>query len=630
MCGIIGLATLHGSHLSLNDHAFRGLRDRLAHRGPDGAGFWRDNHTMLGHRLLAIVDPAHGEQPWHTGTPGHPDHQVLTYNGEIYNHKQLRRELESLGHHFTTGCDTETVATALAHWGIKDALTRFRGMFALALYEPHSRTLTLARDPLGIKPLYYTVIQTPQGSELLFSSEIPAILAHPHCPHEPDWVTVSAYLSTIRTTLGSRTMYEGISVIQPGEMVTLNLNTDSLHPHAQTWYEQPTAPDLPSLEEAVSQTQSIIQDSVSAHLQSDVPVCALLSGGLDSSITAQLASHEIEDLRTWCAGAPDTGDNDDFPHAREMAKHLGTHHEEAIITREDFLERWPWMIDQLGVPLSTPNEVAIYTVASALSKHAKVTISGEGADELFAGYGQALALFQNYHPDDPLTTPEACFLNTISWIPPTTKSRVLHPEVYEAAERDNILQEEVRRVGFAHHSPANTPDITPFLHAHRHFNLTGLLGRLDTATMLASVEGRTPFADAPVASFAESLPAHYHFASSPENIAGQIGKHGSSDPFLTKRLLRCAFQHNLPDSILTRPKASFPLPFRSWMKDQLHLPLQSSLARATFTEESLLRIAASGQSDAGSSPDWAACWPILNLTHWLESRWGSQSQRLAA
>ena len=196
MCGILGIVTTENRRLSLDEPAICRLRDTLTRRGPDDAGLWMNHHVALAHRRLAILDPEHGAQPMMLGTPGNDDHYVITYNGEIYNHLDLRRELIEIGHRFETNCDTETVLHAFAEWG-EAAFTRFRGMFALAVYHPSSQTLTLARDPIGIKPMYYASVDSPRGQEFIFASEPIAILAHPQMHKRPDWAVVSSYLSTI-------------------------------------------------------------------------------------------------------------------------------------------------------------------------------------------------------------------------------------------------------------------------------------------------------------------------------------------------------------------------------------------------------------------------------------------------
>lgn len=615
MCGILGTATSSHSRLALNKLALTRLRDMLTHRGPDAAGFWQNNHVALTHRRLAIIDPEHGQQPFHVGAPNTPGHVAISYNGEIYNHLELRKELQKLGHTFQTTCDTETVAHAFAQWG-KDAFHRFRGMFAIAAYNHDDDTLTLARDPLGIKPLYYALIQAPHGTEIAFASEPPPILAHPYMPLQPDWVTVSSYMTTIRTTLGRRTMYEGLKTLLPGEIVTANLQEQTPR-FASEFQKQHTAQPIHNLREATEQTKNLITDSVNAHLLADVPTCTLLSGGIDSSIISAIAVDKNPQLHTYCSGAYGPENGEDFHYAKTVAKHINTQHTEAPVTDQTFAQLWPWMIQQLGVPLSTPNEVAIYTVAQALSPHAKVALSGEGADELFAGYDAPLIDFANYiaNPFDEAgnaITPAAHYLQQTSWIPIALKPQIFNPDVFTKIDDDMPLIEETHKLFQLQGD--DELSMRSCLRAQQHFNLTGLLSRLDTATMLASVEGRTPFADAHVAAFAQAQTFDHHFAAQTTD----------NKPTRSKRLLRDAFANRLPQSVTTRPKASFPLPFQSWMSSQSESLATSSVAAQVFHPQVIAQVI------ADPATHWTAAWPMINLSIWLEQNWGAQAQGAAA
>ncbi len=610
MCGIVGVAVARGRLPSVGEAALARMRERLAHRGPDEAGLQFAGNVAFAHRRLSILDPAHGSQPMSLCDAAGRLRSLLTYNGEIYNHLELRRELERRGERFTTNCDTETLLRLLAREGAA-ALPRLRGMYAFALADLNRQELLLARDPLGVKPLYFARVHTGGGAELIFASEPTAILAHPRMTVEPDWVTASAYLSTIRTTLGERSLFAGVSVLQPGELLTCDLRDPHLPCRVEQHWSEPAADaEHLSYEEAVAQGRRVLTDSVEAHLLSDVPLCALLSGGLDSTITTTLARPHVADLRTYCAGAIDDQTSEDFAFARGAAERLNTQHTEVGVTSEYFAQRWPWMIERLGVPLSTPNEVAIYAVAAALSADAKVTISGEGADELFAGYEPPLLAARRYlqHPFDeggsPLGPAEA-LLQTISWIPRQMRAVVLREPLLAETHDDETLTREVERQ-FAQ-AGDGTRSLEAHLRVQRRMNLTGLLGRLDTATMLASVEGRTPFADRLVADFAARLPISFKFQAADESPGGVAR---------SKRVLRDAFADVLPVSIRERPKASFPLPFQSWLADQAAV-LETSLAREVFTDAArqTLRFAANEQ--------WILGWPILNLALWLERWWGN-------
>jgi asparagine synthase (glutamine-hydrolysing) len=508
MCGILGILGPRGRVIGIDDAAVIRMRDRMAHRGPDGAGLWRNGNAILAHRRLAVIDRSEAAgQPMLSGDGRY----AIVYNGELYNDAELREELGRAGAaQFRTSSDTETVLAVLARWG-PAGLSRLRGMYALGFYDTREGTLLIARDPLGIKPLYYRSGALADGSSLVFASEIPAILAHPEVSARPDLVGVSGYLTTIRTVLGERTMFEGVRTLRPGQAILFDASGDEV-------VSRPVGTGRRA-GHAGADAAAVMRDSVERHLRSDVPICCLLSGGLDSSIVAAVAMARLGELRTYCSGTPGPS-GEDFAFARLVAEKLGTIHTEAPVSREMFRERWPEMVSRLGVPLSTPNEVAINEVARTLRGQGNiVALSGEGADELFAGYDVPMldaARFEGLLPRDEkrdaawnlpeVTHPGEFQLYSNAWVSPKAKSAVLREEVWRALEEDHAVKEFYR--GEFEAVAGERGDESPLqahLRFHRRINLAGLLQRLDTATMLASVEGRTPFADREVMEFAEGL-----------------------------------------------------------------------------------------------------------------------------
>lgn len=619
MCGVLGIVATVNRKLSVDEQTITNMRDLMKHRGPDGEGLWQNHHVAFAHRRLSILDLEHGQQPFHLGSPNSSSHQVLSFNGEIYNHLALRKEMQELGIQFETHSDTETLAKAWACWG-QDALAKLRGMFAFAVYEAKTQQVTLVRDAMGIKPLYYSVAHTQQGSEVVFASEPLSVLSHPSISVQPDWVTVSSYLTTIRTTLGQRSMYEGVNVLQAGELIEIDLSGEAPHLSSRFWYQGTTESKVVTLEEAIHETRSLITDSIDTHLISDVTNATLLSGGLDSTIITSVTMDSTPDLRTWCTGAIPTSadniENGDVEHALKVSEIFGTNHETVPINHRQFNEVWPWMIKQTGLPLSTPNQVSIYQVAKKLSQHAKVAISGEGADEIFAGYDAQLKPFANYlrgvqQGGQPGQTPLDFYLQMTSWVPLQNKGNILNPAVMKEAHQDYVLIEELRQI-FISQNPEDY-GLAHMMMAQRHFNLTGLLERLDSSTMLAGVEGRTPFADVRVSEFADQLPMNYHFAMNP-----------AGDEAVSKQLLRRGFTDRVPEFVIKRPKASFPIPFQSWMADQARVMQNSSLSKDVFHNDALSLVANQ------PAQYWASAWPILNISLWLESMWGSQAARRAA
>ncbi|MFT7667940.1 MAG: asparagine synthase (glutamine-hydrolyzing) [Planctomycetota bacterium] len=569
----------------------------MVSRGPDGAGLLIEGNIALAHRRLAVIDTSEaGAQPMTT-----PDGRFhLLYNGELYNDAELRADLISVGAAvggFRGSCDTETVLWAFATWG-PEAFSRMRGMFSVAVYDTREQVLHLARDPLGIKPLYYHI----GNGELTFASEPKALLAHPKIDVMPNMPMASAYLSTLCTTLGRNTMFNDVWVLKPGERAEFDARTGEMR--SGDYYKPvEVSKDKMTSDEAADLVRGVLEDSVEKHLRSDVPLSALLSGGLDSTIICQTARESVRGLNTWCAGAQELGSaNTDFEFAREAASSMGAQHTEVAIDGDKFREDWPTLIERGGLPLSTPNEIAIHAVAKDMRKQGfVVTLSGEGADELFGGYELALQMAENfcYSPADKRSGGRFQ-LESSAWVAPHVKPHLLSSLAWGASNGDRLLNEQYdelykqceREVG-----EAGTP-----LDAHLRFlrknNLTGLLQRLDRSTMLASIEGRTPFADVAVAEVADSLPMNL-----------KLGGRG-------KQVLRDAWRGEIPESIVDRKKQSFALPFQNWVSELAWRLDTSPFAKMFFGDKMRREV----QLDA--KRHWQLAWPMLNLALWGDSWFG--------
>lgn len=635
MCGILGIATVRSRSVSVDDRAVERMRDLMARRGPDGAGLWRERNIVLAHRRLAVRDLSEaGRQPMviRVGQGAGEDGAAcaLVYNGELYNDAELRRELAGKGVCFRTACDAETVLHALAAWGV-GAFDRLRGMYSIGFYDGRTGTLLLGRDPLGIKPLYWSEARgdgSDGGGEIVFASEIPAILAHRGVKCRPDLVTVSSYLSTIRLVLGERTLFAGVRTVRPGQVLEVDLNGDEPRVTRHDGWSRERVGARGALwrigdgrrgeQDAGAKVRAAVIDSVDRHLHADVPICCLLSGGLDSSIIASVAAGRRQDMRTYCSGAaPDVTPSprratpgDDFSFARIMARRVGggSRHAEAPVGRALFRERWGWMVETMGLPLGTPNEVAINEVARALRADGQVVaLSGEGADELFAGYAGPMtdaATFVVSGRRDP----GRFQIDGAAWVPLAAKAAILNEDARRAVEGDAALVEfyESEFAGAGAEREDEHP-LQAHLRFHRRINLAGLLARLDTATMLEGVEGRTPLADIALCELAESLPMRDKFVP---------GAGGALERAETKRALRGAFAADLPPEIVSRPKASFPLPFQRWLGDSAGDLRGSGFARELFTKAAIETVAARPEEL------WSLAWPMINVAKWGERWWG--------
>ena len=595
MCGLLAIITHAQARPSIDAAATERMRDTLAHRGPDDAGLWSSSNAILAHRRLSVIDPTHaGAQPMAT-----PDARfVLIYNGELYNDPELREELAPRGVHPRSHCDTETLLHALSVWGV-DAAPRLRGMYAFCLLDTLEQTLLIGRDPLGIKPLYLHRRPHAGAAEIILASESQAILAHPGVRAAPDIPAISAYLSSIRPITGNRTPFAGIEALRPGEWRSYNLRDHGLPFEA---FDFSHLPHRQLAGEAQGLVRAALDESVRRHLRSDRPLCQLLSGGLDSSAIASLASPRVDAMLTFCAGAQADEPSDDFPNARLMASRLRSDHTETVITREQFAHGWPALVRAQALPMSTPNEVAIHEVALALRARGQVVaLSGEGADELLGGYGpplDAAGAFVAEHPGAALADAARFHALSNQWSPLDVKHALLREQHAEAADSDSLLLAEYERSfeSCLHACPGDDP-LQAHLRFHRRVNLPNLLRRLDSATMHASVEGRTPFADVEFAALAEALPMTDKFRA-------------GDDLLRTKRALRLAFLGDLPEQIATRPTARFPMPFQPWIADHAQTLRASPFARELFTAAAIETVAA---DPAGL---WQLAWPMMNVALW--------------
>ncbi|GAB5495033.1 MAG: N-acetylglutaminylglutamine amidotransferase [Phycisphaerales bacterium] len=587
MCGIL---TIIGQDPG-NEHVVR-MRDTMTHRGPDGAGLWRGTGLVMAHRRLAVIDTSeNGLQPMHSADGRH----ALVYNGELYNEPQLREAIGKADDSYRSHCDTETLIELLACSGVQ-GIDALRGMFAFVWADLTSRKVYACRDLLGVKPLYWA----RTGQSITIASEIPAILAHPEFPVRPDSVGISGYLTTARVELDDRTMFEGVHAVRPGEILAFDLDRPLVQPERFTL----NAP-LPRTPATPSEIRYAIEQSVLAHLRTDVPICTLLSGGLDSTIIASVAAPALPGLRTYCAGAD--SEAGDPSYARSVAAELGTQHTEAIVDRDSFLSMWQDSIGLQGLPMCTPNEVAIRTIARTLREDGcVVALTGEGADELFAGYEMPMRLAAE-HVQAGNAEPGKFQLLSNAWMPPEMKQAVLMPDLYRSLDGDAALFESFESL-YSIASTVASCELGAHLNFHRNVNLVGLLRRLDCATMLERVESRTPFADREVLSIALSIPLSENYDPNAEPVA-----------LRTKRALREAFQGRVSDEVIKREKASFPLPFQTWIADAADLLKTSSFARQLFTPAAIHTVA--------SDPTglWNLAWPMMNLAIWGDRWWGGSS-----
>lgn len=618
MCGIAGIVSLDPREL-VDQARVKRMRDALRHRGPDGEGLWAEGPVGLGHRRLAIVDVAGGHQPM-----ANEDETVwITYNGEIYNHAAIRHGLEARGHCYRTRSDTETIIHLYEEEGDR-CVERLQGMFAFAIWDRSRHRLLLARDRLGIKPLYYALTD----GELLFASEIKGLLASGGIRPAFNQAVLPEFLAT-RYVAGEDTFFKGIQALGPGRTLTWSPD-DGLS--QRRYWRLPAATDAGTggLRERAEEVRSRLESTVRSHLMSDVPLGLFLSGGIDSTgIAALMAPMLKEPIRTFAVGFHEP-EASELGYARLAASVVGAQHHEVVVKPESFLRELPRLIWHEDKPIAFPSSVALYFVSRLARDHVKVVLTGEGADELFLGYNwyRVTAWNQRLGQAYSVLTPSALrpqFDRLIKWLPrgarrytqrsflelPPGIRSLFHENfaTFPDALRAQLLRNRVLRDGdpYAKHlaryeeSPGEV--LGRMSRADLQTYLVELLTKQDRMSMAASIESRVPFLDHELVEHVVTLPDRF-------KVRG----------WTTKAVLRQALKSRVPRAILHRKKMGFPVPVGTWLRGPLQplldeLVLSSrALDRGLFAPD-LLRLLAR-EHQAGIADHGDRLWLLANLEIW--------------
>lgn len=573
MCGIAG-AFAYASHAIPSVPRLRQMGATIAHRGPDDVGYHVDERSRLGlvHRRLSIIDITSGHQPM-----ADSDGRCwIVFNGEIYNFPELRRELEQAGRCFRTKSDTEVILNLYLQYGIS-ALSRLNGIFAIAIYDGANRTLLLARDPFGVKPLYYH----DRGGTLVFGSELKAILAYEARTPDVDVDALDTFL-TYRFNPSPQTLFDGIFKLPPGTFLQVAL--DGTVQTAEYGVHTPPATVAISADEAVEEYDRLLRQAVRRQLLSDVPVGLFLSGGLDSAAIA-LCMQAVADrpIQTFSIGFEGRGDYNELADARRTAALIGTEHREALLTQDDYLDFFPKSFHFTEEPIAETTIPALWHVAHLAAADVKVVLAGQGADELLAGYrrylgvrwldpvapvlrlaGPALQLLPRSHglkraafaAAMPDRVSRLHALLTI--FTPRQKARLFTPAAW--ARVDHCDADALRRL---YTESAALPDmLRQALYIDTRFGLADdLLLFNDKMTMANSLEMRVPFLDRDLVRFVEALPASFKLR-------------GRSRKYLHKRWAT----RYLPRDIVHRKKRGFATPMDDWLQSNL-----APAARALLT-----------------------------------------------
>ncbi|HZT58802.1 MAG TPA: asparagine synthase (glutamine-hydrolyzing) [Pyrinomonadaceae bacterium] len=634
MCGINGIALSSRSRRELDVRALERMRDVIAHRGPDDAGLYVDGRVGLGHRRLSIVDVAAGHQPM-TNEDGR---LRVTYNGEIYNHADFRESLERKGHTYRTHCDTETILHLYEEKGAR-CVEDLRGMFAFAIWDARERELFIARDRLGVKPLYY--VHADDGS-LYFASEIKALFEAGAVKPELNHAALPDYLAN-HATSGEETLFRDVKRLLPGH--TMLWRDGELK--IEEFWDVHFAPEEARGEskngarrsdaDYVAEWSELFRESVRLRLMADVPLGMFLSGGIDSSAIAAVMSGMVgEPIKTFSVAFAEREANE-LEYARVVARAFKTDHHEVVVSPEDFFDALPRLVWHEDEPIAHPSSVALNFVSRLAARHVKVVLTGEGSDEMLAGYARYrktvynLALGARYHGLAPASlrsavagavsslpagskarqklsrtflclTPdiETIYFDNFSVFPRSMQAALLTPEAKEMAGTSDPYRAVTR---YLEKTDAETL-LGRLLYVDTKTYLHELLMKQDQMSMAASIESRVPFLDHRLVEHTARLPERMKLRG-----------------WTTKYILREAMEGVLPREILTRPKMGFPVPVGAWFRGRY----QSVVDEYVLSE----RAAARGLFDAAFVRDLVArhqrggenhserLWALVNFEMWM-------------
>src|SRR5579875_3880435 len=562
MCGICGIFNM-ASGESVPPALIEQMTHLIEHRGPDDQGAYFDGPTGLGFARLSIIDLSGGHQPMCNETGD----VWLVFNGEIWNYKQLRQELIEKGHQFRTNSDTETIIHAYEEFGV-DCVARLHGMFGFAIWDSPRRRLLLARDRAGKKPLYYTQV----NGDIVFASEIKSLLCHPRVKRVADTQALADFLS-VRYVPAPATLFAGIYKVPPGHWM---LCEDGKVRQQCYWdYTFGKTEERP-IEEYLEGIRQHVQRAVEERMMADVPVGAMLSGGVDSSIVtgvmSKLTSHKV---KTFAVGF-DHPDYSELPYARLVAQHFGTDHYELVVKSSDMAQYWPILTWHRDEPVSEPSDLGVYLVSKLARQHVKVVLSGEGGDELFAGYPKYVVdWIARYYHLLPAPIRNQIITPLLEHLPYSMRKlkmagRVMSepsPQrwmnwfgVFNGQLKNNLLSEQTKaRIdndasrAFQRWLALNPQrdDLSAMLYLDTKIWLPdNLLMKGDKMTMAASLEARIPLLDYKLIEYAASIPSNV-------KIKG----------FKAKYLLKRAYADFLPEPILTRKKMGFNVPIGQWFQE---------------------------------------------------------------
>jgi asparagine synthase (glutamine-hydrolysing) len=623
MCGICGIFYPDRTR-RVDRSTLASMNRQITHRGPDDEGLLVDGNVGIAMRRLSIIDVKSGHQPLSNETGD----VWIVYNGEVYNHQDSRKDMEARGHRYRTHSDTESIVHLYEEYG-RDCVQHLRGMFAFVIWDQRRRVLFGARDRLGIKPFYYR----RESGALIFGSEIKTLLAYPGVKAEFNRNLLGEYLA-FGYTSGADTMFRGIHKLMPGHWFELNETGDWCS--GQYWDLNVTQ-DEGSLPERhyIDMYRAGLEQAVSSHLMSDVPLGVFLSGGVDSSAVAALTKRIRQaPVETFSVGYEEAAFSE-LEYAQEVAAHIGTEHHEVRVSRKEFFDALPSLIWHEDEPIVWPSSVALYFVARLARERVTVVLTGEGSDETLGGYGRYASTLWNTRADSVYRGIAPSFLRRqiraaiqSELLGAKLQKRLEHTflgrdgehwesmyfdnfySAFPADEQSDLLTPEARATagnpyaGAMGYWEGSSGDLLhKLLYTDMKTYLVELLMKQDQMSMAASIESRVPFLDHVLVEQAMRIPAKYLL-----------------NGFSGKMVLKRALEDLLPRHILYRKKMGFPTPWGRWLQgEQLNeveqlLTGDRSLARGLFRVETLHRIFAEHRKKRRDHTD--RIWRLMNLELW--------------
>ncbi len=625
MCGIAGIVSLDGEPVSLGE--LEQMTAVMVHRGPDEDGFYLGRGVGLAMRRLSIIDLKTGSQPVRN-----EDGSVwLVFNGEIYNFKELRAELEKRGHSFYTAADTETIVHLYEEYG-SDCVHKLRGMFAFALWDEGRRQLLLGRDRLGIKPLYYA----EAGGRLIFASELKALLQLPEVERKLNWRGVN-HLFTFLVTPLAESIIAGVRKLEPGHVLIASPGKRLV---VESYWDVRFQPDYGRSEEYFAERlREILEESVRLHMVSDVPLGAFLSGGIDSSsVVAAMARLASGPVKTFSIGFPE-GDYNELGYARLVAERFGTEHHELVLEPNvlEIIDEMVWYLDE---PFGDSSAIPTYMVSKLAAEHVKVVLSGDGGDELFAGYQKylvekrerryrflpsparralgALAAAlpkgvrgRNFLRHISLSGWER-YLDSVTLFRREERRRLFRPEVFELMSGYDPWRVELECLEGAR---GDWLSALEYLDLKSYLPLD-ILTKVDRMSMAHSIEARVPLLDHVLVEFAATIPPDLRL------------RHGT-----TKYIFKLAMKGLLPDVTIDRPKQGFAVPLGRWFRGRLSsfvrelLLSEESRKRGIFNPDHIERLLARREKDRELDLE---LWTLISFELWCRTFLDGRSSRKAA